>query len=156
MQLLPFDTDLAATVAAWPASPAEATLWCGYREGLVPPDMVARWSAEDDVDAFGLYHSGQLVAYGETWVDHDEGEVELARLIVDPARRGQGIGRILVGELVVQAVAHYAHVFMRVHPDNATALRCYAGAKFVRVAAEQEAEWNAPQPVPYVWLTYRP
>ena len=105
---------------------------------------------------FRSLQRGQLVAYGETWVDHDEGEVELARLIVDPARRGQGIGRILVGELVVQAVAHYAHVFMRVHPDNATALRCYAGAKFVRVAAEQEAEWNAPQPVPYVWLTYRP
>jgi ribosomal protein S18 acetylase RimI-like enzyme len=156
MQLLPFETALAATVVSWPTSPAEATLWCGHRDGLVPVEKVVSWSAEGGVRAYGLFDDGQLVAYGEIWLDDDEGEVELARLIVDSRRRGNGIGRILVTELVARALTNYPEIFMRVHPDNAVALRCYAAAKFVRVGAEQEAEWNAPQPVPYIWLRYRP
>jgi [ribosomal protein S18]-alanine N-acetyltransferase len=156
MQLLPFDTDLAATVVSWPTSPAEAALWCGHRDGPVPVEKVVSWSAEDGVHAYGLFDDGQLVAYGEIWLDDDEGEVELARLIVDSRRRANGIGRILVTQLVAQALTNYPDIFLRVHPDNVAALRCYAGAKFVRVGAEQETEWNAPQPVPYIWLTYRP
>ena len=96
----------------------------------------------------------ELIGYGELWVDHDGGEVELARLIIDPRRRGRGAGRDLVAELVARA--EYPEVFLRVHPDNPVALRCYTGAGFVRVDAVLEAEWNAPQPVAYVWLTRPP
>ncbi len=58
---------------------------------------------------------------GEVWLDDEEEEVELARLIVAPSHRGRGIGRQLVSELVELARAGYPDVFVRVHPDNAAA-----------------------------------
>jgi ribosomal-protein-alanine N-acetyltransferase len=142
----------AETVAAWCTSPDEAGMWCGYRGGLVPAEKIIGWAAEDGVRQFGLDDGGQLVAYGELWLDDDEREVELARLIVDPTRRGRGLGRTLVAELATLARRHYPDVFMRVHPANAAALHCYAGAGFVRVPAELETQWNERQPVAYVWL----
>jgi ribosomal protein S18 acetylase RimI-like enzyme len=129
-------------------------MWCGHRDGPALAEKVISWASEPGVHSFGLFDGDSLVGYGEAWVDDDEEEVELARLIVDPDRRGQGLGRILVGRLVAEALNDYPDVFMRVHPDNVAALRCYTGAHFIRVPAEQAAEWNAAQPVPYVWLTY--
>jgi ribosomal protein S18 acetylase RimI-like enzyme len=126
-------------------------MWCGHAGWPVPADKVAAWSTEDGVRPFGLHVGEELIGYGELWVDHDEAEVELARLIVDPRHRGQGAGRELVGGLVARA--EYPDIFLRVHPDNTVALRCYTGAGFIRVDAVREAEWNAPQPVAYVWLT---
>jgi ribosomal-protein-alanine N-acetyltransferase len=104
------------------------------------------------VEPFGLYRDGRLVAYGELWIDNDEAEVELARLIVDPGERGQGLGRRLVMELAVLARFRHPQVFLRVHTDNVAARRCYAGTGFEPVAPHLAALWNASQPTQYVWL----
>jgi ribosomal protein S18 acetylase RimI-like enzyme len=153
MPLRPFDVADAATVAGWARTAEEASMWCGHAGWPVPADKVAAWSTEDGVRPFGLYavSDEELIGYGELWVDHDEAEVELARLIIDPHHRGRGAGRELVADLVARA--EYPDIFMRVHPDNVVALRCYTGAGFIRVDAVRETEWNAPQPVAYVWLT---
>ncbi|HET7015129.1 MAG TPA: hypothetical protein VFI65_14525 [Streptosporangiaceae bacterium] len=44
-------------------------------------------------------------------------------------------------------------MMLRVHPANAAALRCYAGAGFEPVDPAQVAAWNMGQPFDYVWLT---
>ena len=93
-----------------------------------------------------------MIAYGELWIDPDEKEVELARIIVAPSERGRGLGRLLVKQLASLATDHYSDVFMRVHPDNAAALHAYGSAGFRRVATAQEDAWNEIQPVRYVWL----
>ena len=93
------------------------------------------------------------MAYGELWVDDDEAEVELARLIVDPGERGQGLGRRLVIALADLAWSRHPRVFLRVHSDNIAARRCYAAAGFEPVPSHQAALWNAPQPVGCVWLS---
>lgn len=150
MELRPAEGADAAVVAGWPRSAAEVRLWCGLP--AAPADVVRGWAAEPDVLAYGLVDGTELVGYGELWLDEDEDEVELARLIVAPARRGQGVGRRLVTGLAALARAHHDEVLLRVHPDNARALRCYTGAGFGPVSAAEAAEWNAPQPVEYVWL----
>jgi len=147
----PFPARLALQVSSWAATAGEVLMWCGLAAAPVPAGQIEAWADEDGVQQFGLYRDEQLVGYGELWVDDDEAEVELARLIVDPRHRGQGAGRELVGGLVARA--DYPDIFLRVHPDNTVALRCYTGAGFIRVDAVREAEWNAPQPVAYVWLT---
>ena len=94
-----------------------------------------------------------LSPIGELWVDDAEAEAELARLIVDPGERGQGLGQRLVTELAGLARSRYSRVFLRVHPDNIAAQRCYAAAGFKPAGPHQAAEWNACQPVDYLWLS---
>ena len=102
--------------------------------------------------AYLLTDGDAPVAYGEVWSDDEEDEAELARLIVAPTARRRGVGRALTAALV--AHAGYDDVFLRVRPDNAAALATYRRAGFVDVAADLQAEWNAPQPRPYAWLKH--
>jgi ribosomal protein S18 acetylase RimI-like enzyme len=150
VELTVFEASHAAAVAGWSRSAEECRRWCSRDE--VSPEVVAGWSAAADVAAYVGIEEGQPVAYGELWLDDDEAEVELARLIVAPARRGRGLGRELVTRLTERALRHHPAVFVRVHPDNRPALRCYAAAGFLPVPPPQAQEWNRGQPFPYVWL----
>jgi [ribosomal protein S18]-alanine N-acetyltransferase len=153
LRLHPFPADSAGLVSGWATTPEEVIMWCGHPAAPVTAGQINAWAHEDGVEPFGLYRDGQLVAYGELWIDDDEAEVELARLIVDPGERGHGLGRRLAMALADRARSRHPRVFMRVHPDNAAARRCYAAAGFEPVAPHQAALWNAPQPVDYVWLS---
>jgi ribosomal protein S18 acetylase RimI-like enzyme len=152
LRLQPFPADSADVVSAWARTVEEVVMWCGRPAAPVPAGQINAWAHEDGVLAFGLYGDERLVAYGELWVDDAEAEVELARLIVDPGERGQGLGRRLVAGLADLARSRYPRVFLRVHPDNIAAQRCYARAGFEPVEPHQAAAWNASQPVDYVWL----
>ncbi|MGW5867698.1 N-acetyltransferase family protein [Streptomyces sp. NPDC055239] len=153
MELRPFAVADAATVASWPASVGEVALWCGLRDFPVAARVVAEWQRDGDVRGHVLVEGERLRAYGEVWCDEEEDEAELARIIVAPGFRGRGVGRLLVRGLAELALrVGYTEIFMRVHPGNAAALRCYRGAGFLPVDPALAAEWNNPQPVSYVWL----
>jgi ribosomal protein S18 acetylase RimI-like enzyme len=155
MEFLPFDPAHVALVASWPRSAQEAEWWCGAGPFPVPAQTVAAWQAEADVRAYMMLTGGDIAAYGELWTDADEGEVELARIIVAPVARGNGLGRALVRGLLSEAAqTGYPGTFIRVHPANDIALRCYQGAGFQAVEAELARTWNAAQPVPYHWLRH--
>jgi len=81
--------------------------------------------------------------------------VELARLIVDPARRRTGVGRRLVTELVELArTSGRAACFIRVAPGNDGALALYRAAGFEDVGDATAADWNQGQPTAYRWLEH--
>ena len=153
LRLQPFPADAADLVSGWANTSEEVLMWCGHPAAPVPAEQIIAWADDDWVQPFGLYRDQRLVAYGELWVDDDEAGVELARLIVDPRERGQGLGRRLAGELADLARSTYPLVFMRVHPDNIAAQRCYAAAGFKPVEPHQAAAWNTGQPFTYVWLS---
>jgi ribosomal protein S18 acetylase RimI-like enzyme len=155
VQIQPFTASDADLVAGWAQSADEALKWCAAQEFPVSAQTVLGWQSDDDVRAHLLWVDDVPVGYGELWLDTEENEVELARIIVAPERRRTGLGQALVCGLVAQAVtAGYRDVFMRVHPDNAAALGSYRAAGFVPVAAELAASWNEPQPFDYVWLQF--
>ncbi|MFE3162656.1 GNAT family N-acetyltransferase [Streptomyces sp. NPDC059224] len=155
MDLLPFAAAHAVTVAAWPTSAGEVVMWCGQKEFPLPARVITDWQRDEDVRAHVLMEDERVVGYGELWLDADEDEVELARIIVAPDSRGNGLGRVLVRELLARALAAgYSDVFMRVHPHNGTALRCYRAAGFAPVDTSLADRWNAAQPVHYVWLRH--
>ena len=153
LQLRAFSAELADVVSGWVRTDEEALMWCGARAAPVPAAQVSAWAREDGVEQFGLYQGQRLVAFGELWVDDQEAEVELARLIVDPDVRGQGLGRYLTVALDRLARLRHPRVVLRVHPGNTAALRCYAAAGFEPVGPDQAAAWNVGQPVNYVWLS---
>jgi len=153
LQVRSFAADLAGVVSGWAKNDEEVLMWCGAGTAPVPAEQINAWAGEDWVQPFGMYRGERLVAYGELWVDDEEAEVELARLIVDPAERGQGLGQHLSIELARLARLRHQRVFLRVHPRNIAALRCYAAAGFEPVGPDQAAIWNTGQPHAYVWLT---
>ncbi len=61
----------------------------------------------------------------------DRGWAEISSVMLDPAHRGQGLGRITVDALLAWAVGKgAAHAFLQVDETNAVARRLYAGQGF--------------------------
>jgi ribosomal protein S18 acetylase RimI-like enzyme len=122
----------AQTVAGWFRSATEATTWASRPEHPFPTDAVTSWWQGADVQPLLLVDpAGVPAAYGELCDDEEEDEVELARLIVDPDRRRQGVGRRLVDQLLARARrSRRAACFIRVVPDNHAALTLYRSAGF--------------------------
>jgi ribosomal protein S18 acetylase RimI-like enzyme len=105
------------------------------------------------VRPYVLREGGVLLGYGELWVDDDEREVELARIIVRPERRGHGVGRLLVSRLLEKAVqTGHPAALVRVVPENGAALACYRAAGFAPVSGGERRRFNEEQPLEYVWL----
>jgi ribosomal protein S18 acetylase RimI-like enzyme len=157
IDLRPFAGDRAGLVVTWPRSGEEVLMWCGHAQYPLPAAVVDGWHEDAEVRAYLLTRDDVPIGYGQLWLDAEENEVELARIILAPAARGQGLGQVLVLRLLAEAVAvGPGDIFLRVHPDNSVALRCYAAAGLVPVDAALAAEWNVPQPVDYIWLQPRP
>jgi ribosomal protein S18 acetylase RimI-like enzyme len=157
LTLAPFDAAWGETVLGWVGSPEEADRWASADGRALVPTLLAQWHADPDVHAYVALADERPVGYGEVWHDPAEDEAELARILVDPARRGRGIGRALTAALVERArAAGFADVWLRVVPGNEPALRTYAAAGFVRASADEESAFNQDQPVAYVWMRHRP
>jgi ribosomal protein S18 acetylase RimI-like enzyme len=144
----------ASVPGSWASSAAETKRWCSSDDHPVSAERVLSWWETPDVEAYVAVDSaGALVGYGELWLDPDEDEVELARLIVSPTLRGQGVGRRLVAALVETArTTGLGTVILRVSRGNPAAVRCYRASGFRRLDAERNAAWNKGQSMPYIWM----
>lgn len=151
--LLAFSPHDAEVVAGWTRGQVEVEAWCSLIEPSVAPETIVAWSAAQDVEAFVYVIDGEPVGYGELWFDDDEGEVELAHLLVDAGRRNQAIGQHLVRALTEHARLRHEFVVLRVRAENVAAVRCYERAGYGRVQAAEEAVWNQHQPHDYVWMS---
>jgi ribosomal protein S18 acetylase RimI-like enzyme len=151
-RLVPYEPGDAATIAGWIQTPEEAARWASI-DRLPDAATFERWHAEPDVVPFTVHAADGIVAYGELWEDRHADEAELARLVVDPASRGRGIGRTLARALADEAWRRgFGAVWLRVVPSNVAALAAYTAAGFVRAGPEEEAEFNVGQPLAYLWL----
>jgi ribosomal protein S18 acetylase RimI-like enzyme len=134
----PSDDDV-DTIAGWHPMPASEVL------GWWEPDYVTPWLM--------LGADGEPVAYGELWVDDEEDEVELARLIVAPDLRGRGLCKRLTWALLSKAAkTGMATTMLRVAPDNAVATGCYLACGFEPLSAEESAVWNEGQRREWYWM----
>jgi ribosomal protein S18 acetylase RimI-like enzyme len=131
--LLPYHASRAPEIVSWARSPGELEHWVGSVTFPPQPDLVAEWHRDPDVHPYLFVVGDELAGYGEVWHDREESEAELARIIVAPARRGRGLGRVLVELLAAEAKsAGFSAVWLRVVPTNTPAVACYRAAGFVR------------------------
>jgi ribosomal protein S18 acetylase RimI-like enzyme len=156
VELREFSDGYGVVVAGWARDANEVALLCGRVEYPFPEELTGSWrKVADDIRSYLLFDGDQAVGYGEVWLDDEEDEAELARIIVDPAVRGKGIGLELVRALLGPALAAgYSDVFLRVRPENTVAIRTYQRVGFVDVPQALMDEWNAAQPVAYRWLRF--
>jgi ribosomal protein S18 acetylase RimI-like enzyme len=153
LRLEPFREADARTVLGWVGSIGEADRWASAGSRALEPELFREWHADPEVVPFVCLDGALPVGYGEIWEDRRENEAELARIIVDPARRGRGLGRRLTVLLAERARAEgFANIWLRVVPGNEPALAAYRAAGFLRASSEEEATFNEGQPCAYVWM----
>ena len=151
--LEPFAPSDGPIVASWVRELAEARAWASL-DRLPDAAMLARWHEEADVHPFvARDDDGRPIAYGELWEDADEDEAELARVLVAPRERGQGIGRWLTRALADEAHRRgFSDVWLRVMPDNERAIRAYQAAGFDEASPAEADAFNAGLPTAYRWF----
>lgn len=105
------------------------------------------WS-EAGNHALGMDH---LLAFGQV-ITKDSGRRHLSRLIVNPARRGEGLGRQLLAGLLEAAIASGAVVAsLNVDPLNETAIRLYE-----RLGFRANPESPHAEPARFIYMEYTP
>lgn len=133
-RLVPLDRARAGQIAAWPRSAGEA-YWLAPR--TTPPltgEKILSWASPGRQQLM-LCECDTLVAvaYGEMNVlNADAAEYWLGHLIVDPQRRGRGLGTMLTRLLVQRAFMTLGarRITLVVFPENQAAIRCYEEVGF--------------------------
>lgn len=104
------------------------------RPGLAHPLTGARFlaTATGGRDVYALRHGQTTVATGSLSFP-DRGTARIGRVLADPARRGQGLGRAIVELLIDHAVAHpdVHATTLGVYEHNHSARRLYASLGFL-------------------------
>lgn len=133
----------AALVASWIRDEREGYWVAPQSRPPVDAAAVLSWQAPDrDGLVLLTVNDSSPVAYGEVNMLHGRPRrYWIGHLVVDPARRSQGIGRELVDRLARWAVDYRAalSVTLVVFRENIAAIRCYSAAGFCQEGLEAHA-----------------
>jgi ribosomal protein S18 acetylase RimI-like enzyme len=130
------------TIASWIPDAAACLRWAGPR--LAFPFSAAELPALLTVaggESYCLSDGEEPCGFGQHWVV-TPGAVHLGRIILSPAARGKGLGRVLCRQLATKAVQSTGAntVTLRVYHDNTVALALYASLGFTPVEPESDEE----------------
>lgn len=129
--IIPYTQEYARTVLSWIES--EDTLYSVCRSKNYPPpdNLIESWQRKD-VTSYLLSTHGKIVAYGELWNRPLELAVEIAHLIVDPYKRDEGWGSLMLDLLFSRAAArpNVAKVVIHLFNEDPEALGCFVKAGF--------------------------
>lgn len=129
--IVPYTTQYSQTVRSWIDSEEVLSDVCRGKDFPPANDIVDTWQRKD-VSAYLLVSSGKPVAYAELWNRPNEMAVEVAHLIVDPTKRGEGYGTRMAQLLYEQGSARndVAKVIINLYNENSVALNCFLKAGF--------------------------
>lgn len=139
-ELRGFDRLYAPMVAAWVHTPDELFF---LAPGTAPPLTAAKvvaWTRPTDRPLL-LFEGDSPVPSGYAELNPLSGStraVWIGHVLVDPARRGRGLGQCLTNLLLAEAFRspQTDRVVMLVVPDNEPAMRCYQACGFTMVGKE--------------------
>ncbi|MBC3909489.1 GNAT family N-acetyltransferase [Undibacterium umbellatum] len=141
--LRPVLMDDYAVIARWITSAQACSRWAGptvtypFKQNDLPA-LLAKPQAQSIVlvDA-----NLKIVGYAQFW-PRDEQRVHLGRIIVSPAARGKGYGRLLCEQLMQLAITETGLpvLSLRVYRDNPGALHLYQQLGFAEIEADSNDE----------------
>lgn len=137
--LRPADASDLDTVVTWVTTQDECDRWTG---GTVRYPVDGQTLLQDigwtTAENWCLDHHGRVTGFGQV-VSKPDLRRHIARVIVDPAYRGVGLGRVLMSGLVNVALGYAPRcVSLNVHPSNVPARTLYASLGFREVHNRQE------------------
>ncbi|MDN3579080.1 GNAT family N-acetyltransferase [Chitinimonas viridis] len=82
------------------------------------------------------------IGFGQIWLNHANGTTNLVRILIDPQRRGQGLGKLLCRLLLAEAsrISPGQAVKLRVYRENHAAVSVYRALGFETLVDESNAE----------------
>ena len=118
---------------SWFAGPDETDIWAGPHFRFPFTQATFRKDSHwDRMPGFRLNSpEGQFAAFGQMYRRY--GRINLARLVVNPGMRGQGVGKRLVGLLIEVGPTLFEgdELSLFAYRHNAAALACYRSMGFV-------------------------
>lgn len=144
------DPNELAEVATWVNNQEETDYWCGGKV-MFPIDLSQCIEAIEWNSAINrtIVVDQEVVAFGQI-LFRPGNRRHLARLIVHPGRRGSGFGKMLVGQLIDEALSQNPiaiSLFVDPHNERAIALYLKLGFRAIR-------EPNSKTPSPFMYMVY--
>jgi ribosomal protein S18 acetylase RimI-like enzyme len=138
--LKPFDPVLAPIVAKWVRSESELFMLAPGTHAPLTPAKVVGWTASRGT-GYLMFRVGDALpcGYGEiNRMTYDPKQCWLGHLLIDPTRRGQGLGVRLTTLLAKRARRDLGatKLSLVVFPENAAAVACYTRCGFIAAGAE--------------------
>jgi len=150
-----FSEEHSATLLGWVLSADDALDWAEAPFLRVGPELLEEWHAQRGIVPCIARLRGELCAYGQVWEDQVEREAEIARVLVKPELRGQGIGQSFVALLGLEARRRgFGLVVARIARRNRGGYACFRAAGFARLSPEDEAERNLDEAEEHVWMRF--
>ncbi len=138
--IVPYNSGHSSLVHSWIDNET-----CHYNvclgRGFPPPENLVESWQRDSVKSYLMMISGDPVAYGELWDKPFEMAVEIAHLLVDPAKRSRGYGARML-ELIFEKASQrkdVASVQLNLFVQSKAALNCYLSAGFELIGAANYA-----------------
>ena len=133
IRVRPFDGSNLKTLLNWTTTMRELRLWAGGTFTRVPDEATFREHLQrKTVKSFQAEDRwGRFIGYAEL-VGKPGGELTLCRVIIDPARRGLGLGKVFIDRLSQTAFEElgFRRLLLNVFTFNTPALRCYRSLGF--------------------------
>jgi len=139
--LQPASLEVLAVVLTWVTTATELQMWAGPKVTF-PPRLEQTWLeiGASKKNTFALLDGNQAVCGFGQLLLREPGCVHLARIIVAPAERGKGLGRLLCTELMRAGTElHHPSMFtLNVYKNNAAARGLYASLGFAILSEDRE------------------
>ena len=145
LRLRPYKPSDAAHIAAWVADRDTFSAWCGDKlEWPLTAGSLEKHQAtvagRDGWLMTALDETGAPMGFfSAIQADYTRNTVHLGTIIVDPARRGQGVGTALLRLALAYArdILGMERATLRVFDHNAAAMACYRRVGFQAVSLER-------------------
>jgi len=141
MHLRPATLQDLQTVLTWIESPEQLKRWGGPLLTWPPQSgQIWRQIEADTHKVFALVSDeGEVAGLGQT-LRREENAVHLGRIILSPALRGQGVGRVLMQNLIDKGreLYHPQYFSLYIYNENLPAVRLYRSVGFVVIETYTE------------------